>query len=58
MLWLPSLFIGPNWIRLDGQVQTVQGQVQTISKSSLFLGATAAAGSSVSGPVPAGGPAQ
>ncbi len=30
----------------------------TISKSSLFLGGTAAAGSSVSGPVPAGGPAQ
>lgn len=56
--WLPSIYIGPNWIRHDGQVQTVQGQVQTISKSSLFLGGTAAAGSSVSGPVPAGGPAQ
>ena len=58
VLWLPSLYIGPNWIRHDGQVQTVQGQIQTISKSSLFLGGTAAAGSSVSGPVPAGGPAQ
>jgi outer membrane protein TolC len=58
VLWLPSLFIGPNWIRHDGQAQIVQGQVQSISKSSLFLGATAAAGSSVSGPVPAGGPAQ
>jgi outer membrane protein TolC len=57
VLWLPSLFIGPNWIRHDGQAQIVQGQVQSISKSSLFLGATAAAGSSVSGPVPAGGPA-
>lgn len=56
--WLPSLYLGPNWIRHDGQVQTVQGQIQTISKSSLFLGGTAAAGSSVSGPVPAGGPAQ
>lgn len=32
--------------------------MRTISKSSLFLGGTAAAGSSVSGPVPAGGPAQ
>jgi hypothetical protein len=31
--------------------------VKTISKSSLFLGATAAAGSSVTGPIPAGGPA-
>jgi outer membrane protein TolC len=58
VLWLPSLYIGPNWIRHDGQVQTVQGQIQNISKSSLFLGGTAAAGSSVSGPVPAGGPAQ
>ncbi|WP_422923814.1 TolC family protein [Singulisphaera sp. PoT] len=56
--WLPSLYLGPNWIRHDGQAQVVEGQVRTISKSSLFLGGTAAAGSSVSGPVPAGGPAQ
>ena len=58
VLLIPSLFLGPSWIRHDGQVQTVQGPVQSISKSSLFLGATAAAGSSVSGPVPAGGPSQ
>ena len=57
-LWLPSIFIGPNWIRHDGQAQIVEGPVRTISKSSLFLGATAAGGSSISGPVPAGGPAQ
>ncbi len=57
-LWLPSLFIGPNWIRHDGQAQIVEGPVRTISKSSLFLGATAAGGSSVAGPIPAGGPAQ
>jgi len=56
--WLPSLYLGPNWIRHDGQVQLVNGPVQTISKSSLFLGATAAGGSSVTGPIPAGGPAQ
>ncbi|WP_165074386.1 TolC family protein [Paludisphaera rhizosphaerae] len=56
--WLPSIYLGPNWIRHDGQAQVVEGQVRTISKSSLFLGGTAAAGSSVSGPVPAGGPAQ
>src|SRR5204863_8428845 len=31
--------------------------VHTISKSSLFPGATAAGGSSVTGPIPAGGPA-
>lgn len=56
--WLPSLYIGPNWIRHDGQAQVVEGQVRSISKSSLFLGATAAGGTSISGPVPAGGPAQ
>ncbi|MBU6275766.1 MAG: TolC family protein [Planctomycetes bacterium] len=56
-LWLPSIFIGPNWIRHDGQAQVVEGPVRTISKSSLFLGATAAGGSSITGPVPAGGPA-
>ena len=58
VLWLPSLYVGPSWIRHDGQAQVVEGPVRSISKSSLFLGATAAAGSSVSGPVPAGGPAQ
>ena len=57
VLWLPSLFVGPSWIRHDGQAQIVQGQVQSISKSSLFLGASAAAGSSAYGPNPAGGPA-
>lgn len=55
-LWLPSLYIGPSWIRHDGQAQIVQGRVQSISKSSLFLGGTASAGSSSYGPVPAGGP--
>ena len=58
VLWLPSLFVGPNWIRHDGQVQTVQGPVVNVSKSSLFLGGTIASGSSVTGPNPAGGPAQ
>jgi outer membrane protein TolC len=58
VLWLPSLYLGPNWIRHDGQVQFVDRPVKTISKSSLFLGATAAGGSSVTGPIPVGGPAQ
>ncbi|WP_435010718.1 TolC family protein [Tundrisphaera lichenicola] len=57
VLWLPSLYIGPSWVRHDGQAQIVEGQVRTISKSSLFLGANAAAGSGAFGPVPAGGPA-
>jgi outer membrane protein TolC len=56
-IWLPSLFIGPNWIRHDGSAQIVQGQVQQISKSSLFIGATAAFGQGVTGPTPSGGPA-
>lgn len=58
VLWLPSLSIGPSWIRHDGPVQNIRGRIHTVRKSSLSLGSTAAAGSSVSGPVPAGGPAQ
>src|SRR5439155_19799379 len=46
VLWLPSLFVGPSWVRHDGQAQMVEGGVKTISKSTLFLGASAAAGSS------------
>lgn len=57
-LLLPSLYFGPNWIRHDGQTQLVDGIIKPISKSSLFLGSTAAAGSGIGGPVPAGGPAQ
>jgi len=41
-LWLPSLFIGPTWYRLDGQVQSINGKVITASRSSLFLGGLAA----------------
>lgn len=40
-LWLPSLFTGPTYYRLDGQVQSITGQVITTSRSSLFLGSTA-----------------
>jgi len=58
VLWLPSLYVGPSWVRHDGQAQIVQGPVQSISKSSLFLGASAASGSGAYGPNPAGGPAQ
>jgi len=54
--WLPSLYLGPSWTRHDGQAQIVEGPVRTISKSALFIGATAAGGASASGPVPAGGP--
>jgi len=57
VLWLPSLYVGPSWVRHDGQAQIVQGQVRSIGKSSLFLGATAASGAGGYGPNPAGGPA-
>jgi outer membrane protein TolC len=40
-LWLPSLFVGPTWYRLDGQVQAIDGKVITVSRSSLFVGGLA-----------------
>ena len=58
VLWLPSLYLGPSWTRHDGQLQTVQGAVTNVSKSSLFVGGTAAAGQSATGPLLAGGPGQ
>ncbi len=57
-LWLPSVYIGPTWMRHDGRAQIVEGPVEEISKSSLFIGSTVALGEGVTGPVPAGGPAQ
>jgi outer membrane protein TolC len=54
-LWLPSLFYGPTWYRADGQIQTVTGTVQTIDRSSLFLGATAALANSFPAPSPGTG---
>ena len=49
-LWLPSLFYGPAWYRADGQIQIDTGQVETIERSSLFLGATAALANSFPAP--------
>ena len=54
-LWLPSLFYGPTWYRADGQIQTATGQVQTINRSSLFLGGTAALANSFPAPSPGTG---
>jgi outer membrane protein TolC len=54
-LWLPSLFYGPSWYRSDGQIQTVTGQVQTINRSALFLGGTAALPNTIQGPPPGTG---
>jgi len=58
VLWLPSFFLGPNWTRHDGQIQDNRGHVFTISRSSLFIGGTASAGSAVIAPPPGGGTAQ
>jgi outer membrane protein TolC len=54
-LWLPSLFYGPTWYRADGQIQTVAGPVQTIDRSGLFLGGTAALANTLAGPPPGTG---
>jgi outer membrane protein TolC len=54
-LWLPSLFLGPTWYRADGQIQTVAGPVQTISRSGLFLGGEAALANTFPGPPPGSG---
>ena len=40
-LWLPSLFTGPTYYRLDGQVQAINGKIMTVDRGSLFLGTTA-----------------
>ena len=54
-LWLPSLFYGPSWYRSDGQIQTVTGGVQTIDRSALFIGGTAALANTIQGPPPGTG---
>lgn len=54
-LWLPSLFYGPTWYRADGQVQTVNGPVQTVDRSSLFIGGTASLANSFPAPSPGTG---
>ena len=54
-LWLPSLFYGPTWYRADGQVQTVNGPVETVNRNSLFIGGTAALANSFPAPSPGTG---
>jgi outer membrane protein TolC len=36
--WLPSLYVGPRWVRHDGQIQDTRGEVLEVSRSSLFAG--------------------
>jgi outer membrane protein TolC len=54
-LWLPSLFTGPTYYRLDGKVQAINGQVLTVSRSSLFLGTTASLANSFPAAPPGSG---
>jgi outer membrane protein TolC len=54
-LWLPSLFTGPTYYRLDGQVQSITGQVITTSRNSLFIGTTASLANSYPAAPPGSG---
>ncbi len=36
--WLPSLYLGANYARHDGQIQEVLGKISTVSRSSLLGG--------------------
>lgn len=54
-LWLPSFFSGPTYYRLDGQVQSIEGKVLTVDRSSLFVGTTAALANSFPAPPPGSG---
>ncbi len=54
-LWLPSLFTGPTYYRLDGQVQAINGQIQTVHRDSLSLGTTASLANSFASPPPGSG---
>jgi hypothetical protein len=38
VLWLPTVFVGPDYIRHDGQIQDVQGNVFGTSKTSFLFG--------------------
>ncbi len=54
-LWLPSLFTGPTFYSLNGQVQAINGQVQTVHRNSLSLGTTATLANSFPAPPPGSG---
>lgn len=38
VLWLPTLFLGVDYARHDGQIQAVEGEVFTTSRSSFMVG--------------------
>ena len=54
-LWLPTLFLGPTYYRADGQVQSINGQIQNVNRGSLFLGGTASLANGFPAPSPGTG---
>jgi outer membrane protein TolC len=54
-LWLPSLFLGPTYYRADGQVQNINGALQTVGRGSVFVGATVATANGFPAPAPGTG---
>jgi outer membrane protein TolC len=54
-LWLPTLFLGPTWYRLDGKVQQIDGKVLTADRSALFIGGLAASPNSYPAAPPGSG---
>ena len=54
-LWLPSIFTGPTYYRLDGQVQAIDGRITTVDRGSLFLGSTASLANSYPASPPGSG---
>ena len=38
LLWLPTVYIGTNYARHDGQIQDIEGRVFTTSRSSFLIG--------------------
>lgn len=54
-LWLPSFFTGPTFYSLNGQVQAINGQIETVHRDSLSLGTTATLANSFPAPPPGSG---
>jgi outer membrane protein TolC len=54
-LWLPSFFSGPTFYSLNGQVQAINGQIETVHRDSLSLGTTATLANSFPAPPPGSG---
>ena len=54
-LWLPSFFTGPTFYSLNGQVQQINGQVESVHRNSLSIGTTASLANGFPSPPPGSG---